>query len=87
VCAGDVSLAQSNAAELRKRPAQLAPQIRAQLLARLEDLLLRVVARAAKPEDLGSMDAAAAVNAPDRLSATPPLHRLRPLLGQVVLSE
>ena len=33
------------------------------------------------------MDAAAAVDAPDGLPVAPPLHRRRPLLGQVVLRE
>ena len=47
-----------------------------------ERLCLRLVARPAQPEDLGAVDPAAPVEAPDGVRLAPPLHRLGPLLGQ-----
>ncbi len=83
----DVSPPQADAAELGQRPPELAAQVGAQLLAGQERFLLRLGARPAQPEDLGAVDAAASVDAPHGLSLPPALHRLRPLLGQVVLRE
>ena len=83
----DVSPAQPDAAKLGQRPPELPAQVGAQLLAGQEGFLLRLAAGPAQPEDLGAVDAAAAVDAPDGLPVAPPLHRLRPLLGQVVLRE
>ena len=83
----DVSLAQSDPSELGQRPPELASQVGAQLLARRERLLLGLVARPAQPEDLGAVDAAAPVEAPDGVRRAPPLHRLGPFLGEVVLRE
>ncbi len=78
---------QSDPSELVQRPPELAPQVGAQLLAGHERLTLRLVARPAQPEDLGAVDPAAAVEAPDGVRLAPPLHRLGPLLGHVVLGE
>ena len=85
--AGDVSLVQSDPSELVQRPPELASQVGAQLLAGHECLTLRLVARPAQPEDLGAVDPAATVEAPDGVRLAPPLHRLGPLLGHVVLGE
>ena len=45
------------------------------------------LARPAQPQDLGAMDAAAPMQTPDRVRLAPPLHRVGPLLGDVVLRE
>ena len=63
------------------------PHVGAQLVAGHERLTLGLVARAAQPQDLGAVDPATAVKAPDRVGLAPPLHRLGPLLGHVVLGE
>ena len=83
----DVSLAQPDPSELAERPAHLPPQVRAQLLAGHQRLSLRLVARPAQPQDLRAVDAAAPVQAPDGVRLAPALHRLGPLLGEVVLRE
>ncbi len=85
--ARDVSLVKSDPSELVQRPSELAPQVRAQFLAGHEHLTFRIVARPAQPEDLGAVDPAAPVEAPDGIRLTPPLHRLGPLLGHVILGE
>ena len=85
--AGDVSLVQPDPSQLVQWPPQLAPQVGPQFLARQECLTLRLVARPAQPEDLGAVDPAAPVEAPDGIRLAPPLHRLGPLLGHVVLGE
>ena len=81
------SLVQADPSQLVQWPAQLAPQIGAQLLARHHRLSLRLVARPAQPEDLGAMHSAATMQAADGIRFTPPLHRLGPLLGHVVQGE
>ena len=83
----DVPFVEADAAQLVQRPAEFAPQIRPQLLARHEGLVLRLGAGPAQPQDLGSVDAAAPVEAADRARPAPPLHRLGPLLRDVVLAE
>ena len=85
--ARDVSPVESDPSELAQRPSELASQVRAQFLAGHERLTLRLVARAAQPEDLGAVDPAATVEAPDGTRLAPPLHRLGPFLGHVVLRE
>ena len=85
--AHDVCFVESDPAELVQRPPQLAPHVGAQLVAGHERLTLGLVARAAQPQDLGAVDPATAVKAPDRVGLAPPLHRLGPLLGHVVLGE
>ena len=84
---GDVALVQSDPAELVQRPPQLATQVGPQLLAGHERLTLGLVARPTQPQDLGAVDPAAPVEAADRVRLAPPLHRLGPLLGHVVLGE
>ncbi|MGH2499625.1 MAG: hypothetical protein ACRDF0_06005, partial [Candidatus Limnocylindria bacterium] len=85
--ARDLSLVKSDPSELVQRPPELASQVGAQFLARRERLTLRLVARPAQPEDLGAVDPAATVEAPDGIRLAPPLHRLGPLLGDVILRE
>ena len=85
--ARDVSLVKSDPSELVQRPSELASQVRAQFLAGHEHLTFRIVARSAQPQDLGAVDPAAPVEAPDGTRLTPPLHRLGPLLGDVILGE
>ena len=87
VGAGDVSRAQPDAAELADRPSQLAAKVGPQLLARLERFGLGLVAPSPQPQDLGSVHAAPTVEAADGVGVGPPLHRLGPLLGQVVLRQ
>ena len=83
----DVSPTKPDPPELAQRPSHLAAQIRAQFLARAERLCLCRAARPAQPEDLRAVHAAAPVKAPDRICPAPPLHRLGPFLGRVVLRE
>ena len=83
----EVALAQPDPSELAERPSHLASQVRAQLLAGHQRLSLRLVARPAQPQDLRAVHAAAPVEAPDGIRPAPPLHRLGPLLGDVVLRE
>jgi 4-oxalocrotonate tautomerase len=78
---------QSDPSELVERPAELASQVGAQFLAGHERLSLCLVARAAQSEDLGAVDPAAPVEAPDGVRFAPPLHRRGPLLGHVILGE
>jgi hypothetical protein len=85
--AADVPLAEPDPSKLAERPSHLPSQVRAQLLARRQRLSLRLVARPAQPQDLRPMHAAAATEAPDGIRLAPPLHRLGPLLGDVVLRE
>ena len=80
-------LVKADPSELVQRPPELAPQVGAQFLAGHERLTLRLVARPAQPEDLGAVDPAAPVEAPDGVRLAPPLHRLGPLLGHVILGE
>ena len=49
--------------------------------------MLGLVAGAAQPQNLGAVDAAATVEAPDGVRLGPALHRLGPLLGHVVERE
>ena len=83
----DVSFPQPDPAELGQGPSELASQVRAELLARCERFAFRLVQRSAQPEDLRAMDSAAPVEAADGVGLAPPLHRLRPFLGGVVLCE
>ncbi len=83
----DVSPAKSDPSQLAQRPPELAAQVGPELLARPERLDLCLVARSAQPENLRAMDPAATVEAPDGVRRAPPLHRRRPFLGHVVLSE
>ena len=83
----DVSRAKADPPELRQRPSHLAAQVRPQLLARAERLGFRFAAGPTQPQDLGAVDPAAPVEAADRVRLAPPLHRLGPFLGHVVLRE
>ena len=83
----DVALAQPDPSELAERPPHLTAQIRAQLLAGLQRLSLRLVARAAQPQDLRAVHTAAPMQASDGIRPAPSLHRLGPLLGDVVLRQ
>jgi len=83
----DVSRAKSDPPELAQRPSHLAPQVGAQFLACAERLCLCLAARATQPEDFRAVDPAAPVQAADGIRLAPPLHRLGPLLGDVVLGE
>ena len=83
----DVAPAQSDPSKFAQRPAQLPPQVGAQLLAGQQGFLLGLAAGPAQPEDLGAVDATAAVEAADGVGLTPSLHGLGPFLGQVVLGE
>ncbi len=83
----DVSPTKSDPSELAQWPPQLAPQVRAELLAGSERLLLCLVVRSTQPEDLSAVNPAAPVDAADGIGLRPPLHRLGPLLGDVVLRE
>ena len=80
-------LAQPDPSELAERPSHLTTQVRAQLLAGHQRLSLRLVARPAQPQDLRAVHAAAPMEAPDGVRPAPSLHRLGPLLGDVVLRE
>src|SRR6185503_1631192 len=73
--------------ELDQRPAELAAQVGTQLLARTEDLHLRLGAGAAEPQDLRAVDATAPVQAADGAHLGPALHGPGPLLRQIVLRE
>src|SRR5687768_15746683 len=64
-----------------------APKVGTKLLAGQEGFRLRLEAEPAQPENLGAVDAAAAVDAAYGLAVTPPLHRLGPLFREVVLRE
>ena len=83
----DVSFVKADPSELIQRPPELASQVRAQFLAGDERLSLRLVAGPAQPEDLGAVDSTASVETPYCVRLTPPLHRLGPLLGHVILGE
>ena len=83
----DVSPAQPDSSELAQRPSHLPSQVRAQLVAGRQRLLLGFVARPAQPEDLRAVHAAATTEAADGVRPAPSLHRLGPLLGDVVLRE
>ena len=74
-------------AQLGEGPAELPPQVGSQFRACRQGLLLGFGGRPAQPKDLGPVHAAAAMDAADTASAAPPLHRLGPLLSQVVLTE
>src|SRR5665809_52614 len=75
----DVALAQPDPSELAQRPSHLTAQVRAQLLAGQQRLLLGLVARPAQPQDLRAVHAAAAMEAPDGVRAAPSLHRVSPV--------
>ena len=85
--APDVSGAQASPTELRERPSELPSQIGPQLLTGAERFLLSLEAGPPQPEDLGPVHAAASVDAPHGLAVAPSFHRLRPLLGDVVLRQ
>ena len=87
VRAGDVSLVQSDAAELCQRPSELPAQVGAELFAGSESLGFGFVAPTPQPQDLGSMNPTPPVETADGVRAGPALHRLGPLLGHVVLGE
>src|SRR5262245_31226033 len=55
----------ANATELGERPAELAAQIRTQLLAGPEGLLLRLRACSAEPQNFGAVNATAPMQTPD----------------------
>src|SRR3954470_1729805 len=83
----EIPSAQPNPSELAQRPAHLPSQVRAQLVAGRQRLSLGLIARAAQPQYLRAVHAAAPMEAPDRVRPAPALHRLGPLLGDVVLRE
>src|SRR5262245_24458354 len=86
---GAIEIASSlpNATELGQRPAELAGQIRTELLSRTESLLLRHRARSTESQNVGAVNATATMQTTDGTHASPAFHRLRPLLGEVVLRE
>ena len=84
---GEVSLVQSDPAELVQRPPELPSQVETQLVAGHQGLVLRLVVRTAQPEDLRTVDPAAAMEAPDGACLAPTLHRVSPLLSHLVLGE
>src|SRR3954447_23018123 len=83
----EIPPAQPDPPELAQRPSHLPSQIRAQLVAGRQRLSLGLVARAAQPQDLRAVHTAAPMEAPDGVRPAPALHRLGPLLGDVVLGE
>ena len=83
----EIALAQPDPPELAQRPSHLATQVRPQLLTGHQRLLLRLVARPAQPQDLRAVHAAAPMEAPDGIRPAPPLHRVGPLLRDVVLRQ
>ena len=85
--ARDVCLVKADPSELVQRPPELASQVRTQFLAGHERLTLRLVAQPAQPEDLGAVDPATPAEAADGVRLAPPLHRLGPFLGHVILGE
>jgi hypothetical protein len=87
LCALEIASAEANAAKLGQRPAELSPEIRAQFLAGEQRLMLGLDARSSQPENFSTVNAAASMEAADWLPVVPAFHRVRPLLGQVVLAE
>jgi hypothetical protein len=83
----DVCPVQADPAELVQRPPELAAQVGTQLLTGHQRLSLGLAAGPAQTEDLRAVDPAAPVHAPDGVRLAPPLHRLGPPLGEVVLGE
>jgi hypothetical protein len=84
---GDVSGVETDPSELVEGPPELTPQVRTQLVAGHEGLVFGLGARPPEPQDLGAVDTAAPMETADRVRPAPPLHRLGPLLGDVVLPE
>ena len=82
-----VAQLQSYPSQLGQWPPELPPQVRSQLRTSSQGLLLGLGGRPAQPQDLGTVNPAAAMNAADTASVAPPLHGLGPLLGEVVLGE
>ena len=68
-------------------PPEFPPQVGAQLLARQKRFTLRLIAGPTQAKDLGAVNATAAVNAAHGSPLPPPLHGLRPFLGEVVLCQ
>src|SRR5215210_7926472 len=85
--AWEVTQLESNAAQFGEGPAELPPQIGSKLRACCQNLLLGLGGGPAQPEDLGTVHAASAMGAADSAYAAPPLHRLGPLLGEIVLTK
>jgi hypothetical protein len=87
LCSLDIAPAKPNAAKLGQRPSQFAAQVRTKFLAREQRLLLCFRAGSAQSENFSAVHATASMEASDRPAVVPLLHRLRPLLGKVVLPE
>ena len=83
----EVTQLESDVAQLGEGPAELPPQVGSQFRACRQGFLLGFGGRPAQPKDLGPVHAATAMDAADTASVAPPLHRLGPLLSQVVLTE
>jgi len=83
----DISLPESNAAKLGQRPRQLPPQVGAKLLAGEQGFLLGFRVGPSQSENLGAVDAAAAMETSHRLPLVPAFHRFGPLIGEVVLPK
>jgi hypothetical protein len=84
--AGNVAPVKSDPPQLVQRPPEFASKVWPQLLAGHQGLTLRLGARSAQPQNLRAVDAAATPEAPNGIRFAPPLHRLGPLLGDLVLS-
>src|SRR5688500_11741954 len=86
-CSGHVTQLEPDAPELCQRPAQLSPEVWAQLLTGRQDFAFGLWRGAAPSQELRPVDSAAAVDAAHGLVLMPVLHRHRPLFRQVVLPE
>ena len=84
---GEVSHAQAHDPDLVVRPSALEPDVGTNLLDRLDRLGLRFLEPAADPADLRPVHTAPAMETPHRLATAPPLHRLRPFLGTLVVGQ
>src|SRR3954466_5508560 len=87
VCAGGITGVETDPPQFVERPPELPSQVGTQLLAGHEDLPLGLDARPAEPENLGAVDSATPMETADGVGLAPPLHRLRPLLRDVVLPQ
>ena len=83
----EISPPKPDTSQLGQRPPELATQVRPQFVAGEERLRLGLAVRTAQAKDLGAMHAAASVDAADASPKPPTLHRLRPLLREVVLRD
>ena len=83
----EITQLESHAAQFGEGPPEFPAQVRSQFRTCGKGFLFRLGERPAQPKDLGTVHAAAAMDAADTASVAPPLHGLGPLLGEVVLSR